>query len=71
MPKLPVISGKDLIKILEKNGHFLARQKGSHVRMRHNDFSKKPVTVPLHNNIKIGLLHAIMKDAELTIEDFI
>jgi len=49
MPKLPVISGKDLIKILGKTGCSPIRQNGSHVQLAGNN--KKPVTVPLHQFI--------------------
>ncbi len=33
-PKLPVISGEDLIRVLQKFGYEIARQKGSHVRLQ-------------------------------------
>ena len=66
MPKLPVISGKDLIKVLETRGYMTVRQKGSHVRLRHDDSKTyKPLTIPLHPEIKPGLLSRILKDANL------
>jgi predicted RNA binding protein YcfA (HicA-like mRNA interferase family) len=34
--KLPVLSGEEFIKILEKFGYVRVRQKGSHVRLRHS-----------------------------------
>ncbi|OGF21513.1 hypothetical protein A2Y83_04535 [Candidatus Falkowbacteria bacterium RBG_13_39_14] len=72
MPKLPIISGNAVIKKLEKHGYRVVRQKGSHVRLRHlNSFELKPITVPLHKTIKHGLLNQIIKDAKLTIEQFI
>ena len=72
MPKLPVISGKNTIKKLEKLGYIVVRKKGSHVRLHHNsDLKLKPITIPLHKNLKFGLLHYILKDANLTIEEFI
>ncbi len=71
MSKLPVISGKKLIKKLEKIGYSVVRQKGSHVRLRNfNNFNCKPITVPLHKIIKPGLLCQIIKDANLTIKEF-
>jgi predicted RNA binding protein YcfA (HicA-like mRNA interferase family) len=33
MPKLPVVSGKDMIRALEKDGFLIVRQKGSHVSL--------------------------------------
>lgn len=70
MPKLPSLAGKIIIKKLGQRGYIIARQKGSHVRLRHNNPSLKPITVPLHKAIKPGLLHQILKDADLTIEEF-
>lgn len=69
MPKLPVLSGKAVIKKLEKCGYAVVRQKGSHVRLRHNDVCFKPITVPLHKEIRPGLLRQILKDANLTPEE--
>ena len=49
-PKLPVISGADLIRALGKFGYEAVRQKGSHVRLRHpSDPRRLPVTVPLQH----------------------
>jgi predicted RNA binding protein YcfA (HicA-like mRNA interferase family) len=47
-PKLLVVSGEELIRALEKFGYIRARQKGSHVRLRHaTDTQRIAVTVPL------------------------
>ncbi|MEK7633852.1 MAG: type II toxin-antitoxin system HicA family toxin [Patescibacteria group bacterium] len=54
MPKLPVISGKELIKVFEKIGFVFIRQKGSHVIMKHQD--NRVVTIPLQKEIKKGTL---------------
>lgn len=71
MPKLPVISGADAIKKLEKLGYSVSRQKGSHVRLHHStDANKKPLTVPLHSELKPGLLNQILKDADISREQF-
>lgn len=67
MTRLPQISGKDLIKILEKIGYRVTRQKGSHIRMGH--LTKKSVTIPDHKIIGKGLLVKILKDTELKSED--
>ena len=68
-PKLPVISGADLIRALAKFGYVAVRQKGSHVRLRHStDPQRVPVTVPLHNEIAFGTLRRILRDAALTVE---
>ncbi len=71
MPKLPVLSGIALMKILERKGYSEVRTKGSHARLYPPDFNPnaKKVTVPLHKQLKAGTLSSIMKDAGLTIED--
>ena len=65
MSYLPQISGKNLIKILEQIGYKVARQKGSHIRLKHKDATRKPVTVPNHKAIGKGLLRKILRDAKL------
>ncbi|MBW4574744.1 MAG: type II toxin-antitoxin system HicA family toxin [Aphanothece sp. CMT-3BRIN-NPC111] len=37
MPKLPALTGNEVIKVLEKVGFQVIRQKGSYVRMKHED----------------------------------
>ena len=68
-PKLPVLSGQKLIRALEKTGYRATRQKGSHVRLRDEAHpTRKPVSVPLHKELKRGLLRNILRDAELSVE---
>ena len=71
MPKMPVLSGKALIKILERKGYMQARTKGSHVRLYppKDRLDLKKTTVPLHKRIKPGTLSSIMSDARLTRDD--
>ena len=71
-PKLPVISGADLIRALAKFGYVTVRQKGSHVRLRHStDPQRLPITVPLHPEIAFGALRRILRDAAVTVEKLI
>lgn len=72
MTKLPIVSGETAIKKFCKIGYRVIRQKGSHVRLRHSDsLNHKPLTIPLHKNLKLGLLHQLIKDAKLTTDEFI
>ena len=68
MSKLPIVSGQKTIRALEKIGFQIVRQKGSHVRMKHED--NRVVTIPVHGNkcLGKGLLRKILRDAELTVE---
>jgi predicted RNA binding protein YcfA (HicA-like mRNA interferase family) len=61
---LPVISGQRLIKALERDGWEVARQRGSHVRLKHPD-RRVSLTVPLHRELKRGTLSGILGDAGL------
>lgn len=71
-PKLPVVSGQQLIRALERFGYVSVRQRGSHVRLLHpSDPRRQPVTVPLHDTLSKGVLKRILRDAQLTIEDLI
>ena len=69
MTKLPVISGKKLIKVLSKIGYYVRDQRGSHVHLRHP--VRNPLTVPAHKTIARGTLKSILKDAELSIDELL
>ena len=72
MPKLPVISGNQAVKCFEKIGYQVVRQRGSHIRMHHkSDGTKRPLTIPCHKALGKGLLRKLLRDAELTIEEFL
>lgn len=68
--KLPRITAKDVIKVLEKIGFFLARHSGSHKIYKNH--KGKRVTVPFHGKkiIHSKILKSILKDTDLTIEEF-
>lgn len=69
MIRLPVISGHELIKILTKYfGFRVLRQKGSHVTLT-NDVAF--ITIPLHDELARGTLNAILKDADISREEFL
>jgi len=72
MPKLPVISGSQAIKCFAKTGYEVVRQRGSHVRMHHkSDKTKQPLTIPRHKTLGKGLLRKLLRDSQLTIEEFL
>lgn len=65
-PELPVVSGEDLAKALQKLGFIRLRQKGSHVVLRRGSTG---CVVPLHSELKRGTLASILKQAGLGIDD--
>ena len=64
--KMPVLSGKQLIKILAKKGFIVRRQSGSHAVLQKDE---RAFSVPLHDALKKGTLKGILKQAGLEIED--
>ena len=71
MTKLPrSLSGKAVIKALNKAGFYVKRQKGSHIILRRDEpFAQ--VVVPDHKSIDTGTLASILDGANLTIEEFL
>ena len=70
--KLPVISGKDAVKVFEKLGYVQVRQTGSHIRMKHiSDKSKIPLTIPNHKVLGKGLLRKLLRDVDISTDDFV
>jgi predicted RNA binding protein YcfA (HicA-like mRNA interferase family) len=65
MPKLIRISGEELIKVLQKEGFVLLRQKSSHVRLsKESKDDTCFVTIPLHSEIDRGTLKNILRSVE-------
>lgn len=60
------LSGKELAKLLERNGWALARMHGSH-RIYVKEGHRERISVPIHGNhpLKKGLLSALLKIAGL------
>jgi len=70
MSKLPSISGKNCVKALQKVGFYLKRRESSHVILRRdNPFTQ--VVVPDHQELAKGTLRAILRDVDLSVEEFI
>ena len=69
MSKLPKISGQDCVKALLKAGFSFKRQHGSHIILRRDDpFSQ--LVVPNHRELDRGTLRAILRQADMGIEEF-
>jgi predicted RNA binding protein YcfA (HicA-like mRNA interferase family) len=69
MSKLPVISGRELIKYLTRKGFIVSRQRGSHVVLKSRN--SRRVTVPLHEELDRGTLLEILKEAGISKEEFL
>lgn len=72
MPNLPHLSGREIIRALERLGFVQARQRGSHVVMKKStNEGSVGCVVPMHNEVAIGTLHSILKQARVSAEEFL
>ncbi len=69
MVKLPRVTGKQMVRFLERQGFALVRVRGSH---HYFDRSGVHTTVPVHGNapLKIGTLRSILRDIQLSPSEF-
>ena len=72
MPKLPRLSGAEMARILAKFGFVKIRQRGSHVVLR-KDVGSGSIgcVVPLHEELALGTMHGILKQAQVNPNEFI
>ena len=70
MPRLKVLSGEDVIKILESFNFAIISQKGSHVKLRRNIKKiNQTLTIPNHKELDNGTLRAIFNQASKYISE--
>jgi predicted RNA binding protein YcfA (HicA-like mRNA interferase family) len=68
--KLPVVSARECITVLQKAGFVFDRQNGSHATyIRTKPYAR--VTIPKHGTLAPGTLRSILRSAGLTIEEFV
>ncbi len=70
MSKLPVISGRECVRALERAGFYLKRQTGSHLILRRDELFAQ-VVVPDHKVLDRGTLRAIIRQAGLSVDEFV
>jgi predicted RNA binding protein YcfA (HicA-like mRNA interferase family) len=70
--RLPVLSAVDIVKALAKVGfsEVAGRGKGSHVFV-YRDTPAKGITVPREKEVKRGTLRSIIREADLTVDEFL
>lgn len=69
MSKLPVCSGPEAARAFRKIGYELDHQTGSHMILRHE--SGRRLSVPAHRELAKGTLRALIREAGLTVEQFL
>lgn len=68
--KLPRVSGRECVKALGGSGFYIKRQEGSHIILRRDDpFAQ--LVVPDHKELDRGTLRAILRQADISVEEFI
>jgi len=69
-PKLPLLSGKTVVKAFLRLGYAIDHQTGSHIILRHKDPPHRRLTIPGHDELAKGTLRAIIREAGLTRKEF-
>jgi predicted RNA binding protein YcfA (HicA-like mRNA interferase family) len=72
MAKLPSLTARNVVRALKHAGFVEDRQKGSHLILIHPE-KKVRTVVPVHpgRSIKEPLLRAIVRDANLSVDEFL
>jgi predicted RNA binding protein YcfA (HicA-like mRNA interferase family) len=70
MPQVPVLRPKEVIRIFEKFGWEVSRQKGSHIILTKSGHIAT-LSIPNHPEVARGTLRSLIQKAGLTVEDFI
>lgn len=67
--RLPLVSGREVVKALERIGYYCERQRGSHIRLYH--LERTSVTIPNHYEVDRTTLRKILEKAGVSIEEFL
>jgi predicted RNA binding protein YcfA (HicA-like mRNA interferase family) len=71
MGKLPVVSGDAAVKAFSKFGYQVSHQTGSHMILRRTEPPHRHLSVPRHKELGKGLLRGLLRDAGITVDEFI
>jgi len=67
--KLPLLSGREVLAVLNRMGFKEIHRKGSHVKMTHPD--RRKIVFPYHDEVDRYTLKGALKDAEIDIQEFL
>ena len=71
MSKLPRVSGREVVRAFARAGYEVDRQRGSHVVLRHRDPPHRRLVVPDHREVAKGTLRKLIREAGLTVDEFL
>ncbi len=70
MAQLPKLSGREVVKVFEKVGWEIARQRGSHIIMS-QEGHLATLSIPDHKEVAKGTLRSLIRSARLTVSEFL
>jgi predicted RNA binding protein YcfA (HicA-like mRNA interferase family) len=70
MSALPVLSGRKVVRVFEKLGWEVARQRGSHIIMV-KEGEIVTLSIPDHREIAKGTLRSLIRTAGITVDEFV
>lgn len=71
MPQLPLISSKEAIRAFGRVGFEQHHQRGSHIILRRTSPPHGHLSVPERNELPKGTLRSLIREAGLTVEEFL
>ena len=72
MSKLPALPAHDIIRVLEKAGFVVVRQRGSHIRLVHRDDPTRYATVAMHgSDVPRKDVASILRQSKISTEEFL
>jgi len=69
--KVPVVSGRNAVRAFEKLGYAVSHQTGSHIILRHQSPPHRHLSIPNHRELAKGTLRGLIRDAGLTVGEFV
>ena len=69
MKKPPLLSGKQIVNAFKRAGYRVIDQKGSHIKI-YNPIKEITLIIPNHKEVDRWTLKGIIRDAEMTTEEF-
>jgi predicted RNA binding protein YcfA (HicA-like mRNA interferase family) len=67
--KLPLLSVRQVLSVLQRLGFVETHRKGSHVKMQHADGRR--IVFPFHDEVDRFTLKGPLRDADITLDDFL
>lgn len=71
MPRLPLVSAQQAVKVFQKVGYEFSHQTGSHIILRSKEPPHRHLSIPNHKELGRGLQRGLIRDAGLTVQQFI